>query len=149
MITKEIEIVVTDEYMKLMDLFLRNDLEIPDEDEVPTDTVKCWKAIDPADYEMVGGCVLAKREGRYICDGIATDERVRGLRVGEKLLFTMLDEARSLGADELYLVSRAPGFFARYDFVSIPRDDAPTFFECFSCPQCNTTCFPEVMKRSL
>jgi amino-acid N-acetyltransferase len=89
------------------------------------------------------------REGRYICDGIATDESVRGQGVGKLLLFAMIDEARVLGADALYLVARAPGFFNKNGFEMIQREDAPTFFECFSCSQYKKTCHPEVMRLPL
>ena len=98
---------------------------------------------------LVGGCVLAKREGRFICDGIATDASVRGLGLGEKLLTLMEDEARRLGGDALYLVARAPGFFAKNGYVEEEREKAPTFFECFSCPQYRVTCHPEVMRKEL
>jgi len=132
----------------LVRLFIENGLEYSENDEIKTDLVKCWKA-ERGDSALIGGCVLAKREGRFICDGIATDPSVRGLRVGERLLLTMFDEVRSLGGDSLYLVARAPGFFSKYGFVPIGRDEAPTFFECFTCPQYGRTCHPEVMRKEL
>ena len=137
----------------LIRLFIENGLEFSENDEIATDLVKCWKAEARSDCEgceeeakLVGGCALALRQGRYICDGIATDPSVRGLRVGEHLLMTMLDEVRGLGGESIYLVARAPGFFSKYGFMSIERDEAPTFFECFTCSQYNKTCFPEVMR---
>ena len=145
---KNIVISETDDYPSLVDFFVENGLEFSAEDEVPTDLVKCWKASGD-DCLLVGGCVLAVREGRYICDGIATDPSVRGLGLGERLLEVMTAEALRLGADALYLVARAPGFFRKHGFETIPRDEAPTFFECFSCPQYEVTCHPEVMRLTL
>jgi amino-acid N-acetyltransferase len=147
MAESKITIEETEDYAELVDFFVENELEFSAEDEVPTDLVKCWKAA--AGGKLVGGCVLAKREGRFICDGIATDPSVRGMRIGEKLLFTMEEEAKTLGADALYLVARAPGFFVKYGFEPVPRDAAPTFFECFSCPQYGVSCHPEVMRLKL
>jgi len=149
-----IEIFETDDYSELVRFFIENGLEFTDEDipednEVPEPIVKLWKAVDTENGSLVGGCVLAKREGEFICDGIATDPSVRGQRLGEKLLFTMEDEARSLGASSMYLVARAPGFFKKYDFLPVPREEAPEFFECFTCPQYGVSCHPEVMRHSL
>jgi N-acetylglutamate synthase-like GNAT family acetyltransferase len=133
----------------LLRFFIDNGLEYAEDDEIATDLAKCWKAEDAESGKLVGGCVLSMREGRFICDGIATDPSVRGQRVGEHLLKTMLDEARARGADALYLVARAPGFFAKYGFSPVPREAAPTFFECFSCPQYGISCHPEVMRLAI
>ena len=144
-----ISITQTDDYQLLVEFFINNGLEFSVDEEVPTDLINLWKAIDQTDGNLVGGCVLAKREGRFICDGIATDPKIRGQRVGERLLYTMEDEARKKGADYLYLVARAPGFFAKYGFLAIEREEAPTFFECFSCSQYGVSCHPEVMRLML
>ena len=142
-------ITETDDYETLVKFFIENELEYAEDDEVPTDLIKCWKAVDSIDGRLVGACVLAKREGRFICDGIATDISVRGKRLGEELLNILINEAKSLGAEAIYLVARAPGFFAKHGFVLVPREGAPTFFECFSCPQFGTTCAAAVMRLSL
>ena len=174
MAVRDIRISETGDYERLVILFVENGLEFSAEDVVPTDLVKCWKAEEErggvfgdegsaavavfggggaaaagATLKLVGGCVLAKREGHFICDGIATDPSARGQRVGERLLFAMIDEVRALGDNALYLVARAPGFFAKYGFAAVPRDAAPTFFECFSCPQYGISCQPEVMRLDI
>ena len=140
---------ITDE-TPLIDFYIKNGLEYSDSDEISTDLVKCWKAeevkAETQNVRLVGGCTLARREGRYICDGIATDPSIRGSGVGKRLLMKMLDEVRNLGGDSIYLVARAPGFFTKLGFMSIRREEAPTFFECFSCPQYGKTCYPEVMR---
>ena len=136
----------------LIRFFIDNGLEYSEDDEIATDLVKCWKAEaapEEGTVNLIGGCALAKRQGRFICDGIATDPAVRGRGIGERLLRMMIDEARRQGADAIYLVARAPGFFARYGFVAVTREEAPTFFECFSCPQYGISCRPEVMRLAL
>lgn len=140
----------TDEYAALVPFFMENELEFTEEDaeEVPTDIVKCWKvnaAGGEEDGQLIGGFVLAKREGRFICDGIAVDSRYRGTDIGTKLLRLGLEETKRLGGDKLYLVARAPGFFRKNGFETIKREDAPNFFECFTCPQYGKSCHPEVM----
>jgi ribosomal protein S18 acetylase RimI-like enzyme len=156
----------TDDYGALVAMFIENGLEFPDEEAsdvfpVPTDIVKCWKAEEmfarhddaPASVggarvgvgALIGGCVLALREGSFIIDGIAVDAGYRELRLGKKMLEIAVSEAKSRGSTELFLVARAPNFFRKQGFVTIPREDAPNFFECFTCPQYNESCFPEVM----
>lgn len=155
---ENIKIAVTQDYEKLVDLFVRNDLEFSLNDEVPTDLIKLWKVQDvipdPSACNsyiglLVGGCVLAMREGRYIIDGIAVEPDYRKYKLGKQLLDLAIEQVKTLGGKELYLVARAPEFFRKQGFVTIAREDAPNFFECATCPQYNVDCFPEVMKLVL
>ena len=140
----------TDEYEKLVSFFIENELEFTEEDaeEVPTDLVKCWQITDEDD-NLLGAFVLAKREGEFICDGIAIDEELRGTGLGTKLLRLGLDETIKLGGTRMYLVARAPEFFRKNGFVTVPREEAPNFFECLTCPQYGVSCHPEVMRIEL
>ena len=143
----EYTISETKEYEKLVPFFIENKLEFTEEDaeEVPTDIVKCWQITD-ADDRLVGGFVLALREGEYICDGIAIDEDLRGTGLGRQLLELGIEEMVRRGGERMYLVARAPEFFRKNGFVTIPRDEAPNFFECLTCPQYGVSCHPEVMR---
>lgn len=140
-------IAETDEYAKLVEFMIANQLEFTEEDaeEVPTDLVKCWEITDSAG-NLIGGFVLAKRQGEYICDGIAVDGSRRGENLGTELLNKGIEETKSLGGSRMYLVARAPEFFRKNGFVTVPREEAPNFFECLTCPQYGKTCHPEVMK---
>ncbi|MDO4833940.1 MAG: GNAT family N-acetyltransferase [Bacillota bacterium] len=147
----------TDEYRRLVPFFIENGLEFTDEDmeEVPTDLVKCWKITAGSGisgtYEdkLIGGFVLAKREGEFICDGIATDPEYRGTGLGRALLAKGIEEVTKLGGSRMYLVARAPEFFRKNGFETIGRDEAPNFFECLTCPQYKVSCHPEVMRIDL
>ncbi|MDR1068574.1 MAG: GNAT family N-acetyltransferase [Clostridiales Family XIII bacterium] len=141
----------TDDYERLVPFFIENELEFSEEDEVPTDIVACYAAEFPDDktHRLAGAAVLALREGEYICDGIATDERARGAGLGAALLDTLIEKVRSLGGASIFLVARAPGFFAKHGFVPVPRASAPNFFECFTCPQYGVSCHPEVMRLDI
>ena len=139
-------IATTDDYERLVPFFVANDLEFPDEEdyEVPTDLVQCWKVTegaqpepdeDSAEYKtdrhrLIGGFVLAERQGEFIVDGIAVDPEYRG-------------------GKRIFLVARAPGFFRKSGFVTVPREEAPNFFECLTCPQYGVDCHPEVMRLDL
>ena len=147
---KNYQINETEEYEKLVSFFIENELEFTEEDaeEVPTDLVKCWQITDEDD-NLLGAFVLAKREGEFICDGIAIDEELRGTGLGTKLLRLGLDETIRLGGTRMYLVARAPEFFRKNGFVTVPRQEAPNFFECLTCPQYGVSCHPEVMRIEL
>ena len=140
----------TKEYEKLVPFFIENELEFTEEDaeEVPTDLVKYWQITDE-DGNLAGAFVLAKREGEFICDGIAIDEELRGTGLGTKLLRLGLDETINSGGKRMYLVARAPEFFRKNGFVTVPREEAPNFFECLTCPQYGVSCHPEVMRIEL
>lgn len=137
----------TEDYEKLVPFFIENELEFTEEDaeEVPTDVVKCWQITD-AGGRLVGGFVLALREGEYICDGIAIDNSLRGTGLGSQLLKLGLEETVKRGGERMFLVARAPEFFRRNGFVTVPRQEAPNFFECLTCPQYGISCHPEVMR---
>ena len=140
----------TEDYEKLVPFFIRNELEFTEEDaeEVSTDLVKCWQVTDEAG-RLVGAFVLALREGEYICDGIAIEEDLRGTGLGSLLLNKGLEETIQQGGKRMFLVARAPEFFRRNGFVTVPREEAPNFFECLTCPQYGVSCHPEVMRIDL
>ncbi|MDR1292589.1 MAG: GNAT family N-acetyltransferase [Clostridiales Family XIII bacterium] len=152
-----IRIEETSDYRPLIPFFIENDLEFEEGEEYGEDEiVKCWRAdapgasgASPGDSRLVGACVLAKRDGEFICDGIAVDPEYRSAKLGKTLLDLLRKEAKREGADRVFLVARAPGFFAKEGFIPVRREEAPEFFECFTCPQYGKTCHPEVMRCEL
>lgn len=127
-------------------MFIRHGLEFSFDEPLPTDLVQCWKAEDE-NGRLISGCVLAMRGGEYIIDGISTEPEYRKEKIGGKLLQLAIQEAIDRGGDQVYLVAKAPGFFRQHDFESIEAVEVPDLFDCPSCPQYQTTCFPEIMKR--
>ena len=153
----------TDEYDRLVKFFVENRLEFDGDEGVDTDILKCWKITQAAgddlshittdraegkDY-IIAGCVLAQREGKYIIDGIAVDKAMRKFGLGKLLVEKVKSEVAAREGNEIYLVARAPEFFRKLGFTTIPDDKAPNFFECKHCPQYGTECHPEVMKLDL
>ena len=138
----------TDEYERLVKFFVENQLEFDGDEEVDTDIIKCFK-VTHGDDHLVGAAVLAKREGRYIIDGIAVEKIYRKMKVGEILLKKVIGEVKKLDGDNLYLVARAPEFFKKFGFTAVDPDHAPNFFECKYCPQYQVDCFPEVLKLEM
>ena len=100
-------------------------------------------------HRLIGGFVLAERQGEFIVDGIAVDPEYRKEKLGKALLDLGIAETRKRGGKRIFLVARAPGFFRKSGFVTVPREEAPNFFECLTCPQYGVDCHPEVMRLDL
>ena len=139
--------VPVEDHESLNGFYERNGLEISDEEPVGTDAVQSW--ILYRGDEMAGAATLAVRQGEYIIDGIALDPQFRGEELGTAILKTVIDDVKRRGGKRIFLVARAPEFFAWNGFVPVKREEAPMFFECFGCDQYGTTCFPEVMKYEI
>ncbi len=138
-------IIETDEYQRLVQLFVRNGLEYDGDEEVDTEILKIYKLVDKDD-NLIGGTCLAKRENKYIIDGISIEEEYRKLYLGKDLLDVVINQVKEYGGHSIYLVARAPGFFRKNGFKEINPNKAPRFFECQSCSQYRKTCSPEIMK---
>lgn len=138
----------TNEYDRLVQFFVENQLEFDGDEEVDTDIIKCYK-VTHGDDHLVGAAVLAEREGQYIIDGIAVEKIYRKMKVGEILLKKVIGEVKKREGKRLYLVARAPEFFKKYGFVTVNPEEAPNFFECKYCPQYQVDCFPEVLKLEI
>ena len=140
--------ILDGEYEKLVPFFVANDLEFDGDEEVDTSIIKTYK-IENEEGDLIAGAVLAQREGEYIVDGIAVAQDYRNERIGEAILGRLLEEAEDIGAERVYLVARAPGFFRTQGFEETDPDDAPNFFECKTCPQYGEDCHPEIMMIEL
>ena len=156
--TNMIRLVETDDYEGMIPFFIENELEYSEEEPpVTEDIVKLWKITEEsedgegpeAESRIIGGFVLAKRQGEFICDSIAVDPEYRMFGYGRELLQKGIDEVKAQGGTRMFLVARAPGFFAKYGFVPVERENAPEFFECFTCPQYGAGCSPEVMRLDI
>lgn len=135
----------TDEYERLVKFFVEQGLEFDGDEEVDTDIVRCYK-VTHGDDHLVGGFVIAKRQGEFIIDGIAVEPVYRKMQVGRIMLEKAIKVVKELGGSGICLVARAPGFFRKYGFTTVAPEDAPDFFECRHCPQYQVSCHPEVMR---
>ena len=144
----------TDDYEELKTFFIENELEFSEEDPIPMDIVKCWRLADESggtggDSKLIGGVVLAMRDGEYVIDGIAVDSEYRLRGLGKMLLDEAIEEIRKRSGNRLYLVARAPGFYYALGFEGIPKEEAPDIINCLTCPQFEVSCHPEVMKLDI
>ncbi|MDO4395853.1 MAG: GNAT family N-acetyltransferase [Clostridia bacterium] len=139
----------TDEYERLVKFFVEQGLEFDGDEEVDTDIVRCYKVTHGEDDFLVGGFVLAKRQGEFIIDGIAVDPMYRKMDVGKIMVNKAIKVVKELGGKSITLVARAPGFFRKQGFTAIDPENAPNFFECKQCPQYQVSCHPEVMRLEI
>lgn len=149
----------TENYEKLVPFFIDNDLEFSEDEPAPTDLVKCWQIVEGSggfddnneadDGKLIGAFVLSKREGEFVVDGIAIAPEYRKLKLGRLLLDKGIEETLKQGGRRIFLVARAPGFFAKHGFKTVSREEAPGFVECLTCPQYGKTCHPEVMRLDM
>ena len=60
--------------------------------------------------------------------------------VGTTLVEQLLEEARSLGLEQVFVFTYVPGFFGRFGFVAVEHRSLPlkVYNECFHCPKFNT-----------
>ena len=138
----------TTEYERLVKFFIQQGLEYDEDEKDFSNVLHAWK-ITQTGYYLVAGCILIKEEGHFVVQGIAVDPVLRKMGLGKVLMKKALEEARSLGAKELLLVARKPGFYKKLNFTVVPPEEAPQIFDCLGCPQFQTECFPEIMKYEI
>ncbi|MDD2301103.1 MAG: GNAT family N-acetyltransferase [Bacillota bacterium] len=134
----------------LLDIFDRNEIEVA-EDEFTgghTTLLKGYAAFDEdAQGRLAGAVALARRLDRIIINGIAVEPEYRRAGVASGLLKLVMAEAESRGTDVIWIVARAPLFFAAHGFEYLTEEQVPEgLFDCPGCIQYNKTCFPKLMR---
>ncbi len=90
----------------------------------------------------IGEFVVGEQNGRLISCGalnvispslgeirsIACDPQSAGTGAGRAVVCFLIDLARAVELDELVLLTRIPGFFARFGFLEIRAEQAPRVF---------------------
>ncbi|MFH1715163.1 MAG: N-acetyltransferase [Elusimicrobiota bacterium] len=68
---------------------------------------------------------------------LAVEKSSTGKGLGKILVQTCMDDANSLGVNRLFALTYIPGFFKKFGFVEISRDDLPhkVWRECINCPK--------------
>ena len=139
----------TDDYDAIVKFLIDNDLEFGDEEEDsdphPAEVLRCWQVLHGEEKHMCAACVLAKKEGKFIIDGIAVEKIYRGMGIGKILMNKAVETVREMGGTELYLNAREPGFYFALGFKEADKDLAPHFYECMNCPQYGRGCDPKIM----
>lgn len=138
----------TNDYRRLSAFYQENGLEIEVSETAPEGTLKNWKCEDEGTKELLAAATLQKRDGCYVLGDLAVTEAFRGTGMGKALLRIAEDEAKSLGAKEMWLVGKVPEFYKKFDWTEVQRETAPDISRCQSCEDFGITCFPSIMKKS-
>ncbi len=91
-------------------------------------------------------------EGQILMDGLFVDARYRGLGVGSALIDAVVEEARSIGMDEVRLDVidtnlRARALYERLGFVPTGRVNLGVFSRIFGFHHSTTMCLPVTARR--
>lgn len=74
---------------------------------------------------------------------LIVEEKFRGNKIGENLIYKCIDEARDLGLQKLLSLTYKQSFFEKLGFVEIPKESLPEhkiWADCIKCkhfPICN------------
>jgi amino-acid N-acetyltransferase len=62
-----------------------------------------------------------------------------GKGIGSLLVEDLLNEAREMGIEQVFLFTYSPGFFSRFGFIQVEHSTLPlkVYNECFHCPKFN------------
>jgi len=90
------------------------------------------------DDQLLGCCALhVDMQNLAEVRSMVVREDRRGAGIGSALVRACLDEARDLGVEKVYALTRRPGFFEREGFAIIDKHDLPSkvFRDCVRCPK--------------
>jgi len=108
-----------------------------------------WGAFDGR--RMNGGIALERLDGLAVVTWLWVAEEHRRSGIGSRLIETLLDEARRLELGTVWATARAPAFFLRHGFVAVIAGTERDLLlsPCTGCPQRDSSCRPEAVRRDL
>ena len=132
----------------VLDFFKERGLEIFESDYVKThDEMFCLKMF--CENEFLGAASVYKDGDDFVLDKFAISLGHEKHGWGGVLFKMLVEEIRKSSPKKvknLYIVTKTPGFLEKCGCIQISREQAPTYSECFTCPDFNQTCFPKVFK---
>lgn len=139
----------TQHFYPLSILYQESGLEVKPSQETPVGTEKLWRCEEKETGELLAAATLQKRSGYFVLAHLAVCEAWRGKGLGKILLTMVEEEAKTRGAQEIWLVGKVPDFYAQYQWETVPREGAPAISRCLTCEQFEVSCFPSIMKKNL
>lgn len=147
---RKVTLQKTGDYQELLSLFsgagLKNGLK--EGEKAPEGFLRGCRAADP-EGNILGASVLSFREGVYVMDDLAVREDGRGGGLGTRLMADAMIWLQQQGAEEFFLMAKAPGFFYRLGFRDCEEDDVPSVFHCESRRQYHDPCPAKPLRRAL
>ncbi len=133
---------------KLVDFYISRGIEFNDDKQYFHPPV--FSYIAQIDGNFVGAITICKENEDFILDEVAVIPEKENQGICTALVNASIDKiVREYGERNFYLVAKNPNIFKKIGFKVIQRKDAPSFSECFDCPDFQRNCFPEIMVKSL
>lgn len=95
---------------------------------------------------ILAAATLSKRNGNFILDYVAVFNALRGKNYGKKLVFEILNNAKEMGAKEVFISAKNYGFFKALGFKDGTPKNLDLNADCLDCEQYMNGCRPVVMK---
>lgn len=131
----------------LLPMCIRAGLEMKPDEKAPEGLMFCLEMYDVSVNRRVACAALVDTGELYLVRAVAVEEEYRGLGLGRKIIEELLQEAEALGIKEIMLTAKVPGFYQKFGFKVIAREEAPSSFtDCLHCPQFHNGCDSEIMK---
>lgn len=100
--------------------------------------------------ELVGAITVGIKGEDMILDAVAVAPKYENQGIGTELYNIAIDRIRNQYGDrKIYLVAKNIDFFKHKGWAVISQEEAPSFSDCFTCPEYKKTCFPEIMLLDL
>ncbi len=132
----------------LIDFYCSRGIEFGDDKQYYHPPVYSYVA--KIDNKFVAAITICKEGDNYILDEVAVIPERERQGICTKLVETCFDRIKKdSGGGYIYLVAKNPSVFLGLGFELIKREEAPSFSECFTCPDFQVKCFPKVMLKKL
>ena len=132
----------------LVDFYISRNIEFNDDKQYPHPPI--FSYIAKIDGKFAGAITICKENDNFILDEVAVIEKMEGQGICTALVNTAISRIKEeFGDSKIYLVAKNADVFKSMGFNVIQREEAPNFSECFTCPDFQKTCFPEIMIKTL
>lgn len=132
----------------LVDFYIARGIEFNDDKQYFHPPV--FSYIAEIDGNFVGAITICKENNDFILDEVAVVPEKEKQGICRALVNASIDRiTKEYGERKLYLVAKNADVFKNMGFNIIQREDAPSFSECFDCPDFQKKCFPKIMVKSL
>ncbi len=128
----------------LYDFYRENGLEVSNDISKQDNAVLSLVNIE--ENNILAAATLSKRNGNFILDYVAVFDALRGKNYGKKLVFEILNNAKEMGAKEVFISAKNHGFFKALGFKDGTPKNLDLNADCLDCEQYMNGCRPVVMK---
>lgn len=141
------EFVITNNHNSLYDFYCENSLEVSGDISKEDNAVLSLKYED--ERGVLAAATLSERKGNFILDYIAVSDALRGKGIGKKLVLEMLENAKEMGAKEVFISAKNYNFFKSLGFIHGEPENLDLNNDCKDCPQFLNGCNPVKMKINI